>query len=225
MNVETISMDPRIARIHAGDYVKKVREHRDARAKAANIKARELNAEAKGMRITKTQQEKEDLELLSVYRTLARQHRIINLHKVLWAGGFKNQQPNFAIARADWKNVVFKVEDRAGTFSKEAWGPHNAVRYKIPYAPHGPDFYRSFPQRRDLGWSQLEALVPTIPVHLRPAGDLSDYAILWEAEWKKVAPKDPLLLKQIKDSDKFFVVLAQWDLTPLEQQVLEGRFS
>ncbi len=225
MNVETIQMDPRIARIHYSDYLKKVREARELRAEKANAEARELESKARKIRISLSQQEKEDLELLSAYRSLAAGQRIINLHKVLWAGGFKNQQPNFAIARADWRNVVLELEGATAHFKKEAWIQASAFRYRIPYAPHGPEFYQTYQQRIALGWTRLEAVVPTIPVHLRPAGNLADYAILWEAEWKKVAPKDPLLLKQIKDSDKFFVILAQWDLTPLEQQVLEGRFS
>lgn len=225
MNVETIQMDPRIARIHYSDYLKKVREARKLRAEKANAEARELESNARKIRISRPQQEKEDLELLSAYRSLAAGQRIINLHKVLWAGGFKNQQPNFAIARADWRNVVLELEHGTAHFKKEAWISQSTFRYRIPYAPHGPEFYKNYQQRHALGWTRLEAIVPTIPVHLRPAGNLADYAILWEAEWKKVAPKDPLLLKQIKDSDKFFVILAQWDLTPLEQQVLEGRFS
>lgn len=68
----------------------------------------------------------------------------------------------------------------------------------------------------------LRAVVPTIPSHLVPAGRLSNYHILWEAEWTPIAPKDPILVQHI-DGD-CYAVLAQWDLTEVERAVLSGRF-
>ena len=41
------------------------------------------------------------------------------------------------------------------------------------------------------------------------------------AEWQPRAPVDPILLSQVNAT--LFAVVAQWDLTPLEQRVLEGR--
>jgi hypothetical protein len=55
---------------------------------------------------------------------------------------------------------------------------------------------------------------------LRP-DDLTHYHILWEAEWTFRAPGDPILLSKINDT--MYAVVAQWDLTPLEQLVLESR--
>lgn len=72
-------------------------------------------------------------------------------------------------------------------------------------------------------WSHLRAVVPTIPPHLMPAGRLSNYHILWEAEWTPTAPKDPILLSRI-DGDAF-AVLAQWDLSEVERLVLQRRFK
>ena len=37
-----------------------------------------------------------------------------------------------------------------------------------------------------------------IPPHLMPVGKLSRYHILWEAEWKRIPPKDPILLQHIE---------------------------
>ena len=71
--------------------------------------------------------------------------------------------------------------------------------------------------------SSQRAVVPAIPVHLRPAGDLGEFFILFEAEWDKHAPPDPLLLKHI--GGHMYSVLAQWDLTDVEKAVLEGRFA
>ncbi|HEY0006208.1 MAG TPA: hypothetical protein VGB17_15620 [Pyrinomonadaceae bacterium] len=68
--------------------------------------------------------------------------------------------------------------------------------------------------------------VPEVPFHLRPNGDISNYFILWEvAEWRGLylsprAPADPLLLERI--AHPIYVVVAQWDLTELEQKLLEA---
>lgn len=228
MHVETIQMDPRIARIHHRDYVAKVRDNNKKRAKLANAKAKELRTEANRIHIPRSQQEKEDLELLSSYRMLARGERIINLHRVIWQAGLNiDNQPNFAIAGAHWEDCHFSFETGPvrAQFSMKEWLSSNGKkdRYVLPLVG-APEEFQTFESRKALGWSKLKAKVPRIPAHLTPAGDLSDYHILWEAEWQKVPPSDPLLLKRIPDSDKFFVILAQWDLTPLEQQVLEGRF-
>lgn len=69
----------------------------------------------------------------------------------------------------------------------------------------------------------LRAVVPAIPPHLKPAGRLERYHILWEAEWEPVAPKDPILLQHI--AGDAWAVLAQWDLTEVERMVLAGRFT
>jgi hypothetical protein len=49
--------------------------------------------------------------------------------------------------------------------------------------------------------------------------ELSNYHILWEADWED-APVDPILLKQIDGN--FFAVIAQWDLTNVERMVLRS---
>src|SRR5258708_4807132 len=44
---------------------------------------------------------------------------------------------------------------------------------------------------------EAEAIVPLVPVHLRPKRGLENYHILWEAEWTRVVPRDPMLLRRI----------------------------
>lgn len=66
-------------------------------------------------------------------------------------------------------------------------------------------------------------MVPSVPVWLRPEGHLSEYHILWEAEWEVAPPVDPILLKYV--SGPMYAVIAQWDLTPVERAVLEGRIT
>ena len=70
---------------------------------------------------------------------------------------------------------------------------------------------------------RYQTYVPTIPPHLLPKGNLyrGKYYILWEVEdWEEV-PRDPILLKRL--TKNLFAVLAQWDLTPLEQAIIRGR--
>lgn len=73
-------------------------------------------------------------------------------------------------------------------------------------------------------WRRGMALVPPIPLHLRPQRGLANYHILWEAEWKRIPPGDPMLLRRIGRSDMWLVVAA-WDLTPVEQAALATRIG
>lgn len=74
--------------------------------------------------------------------------------------------------------------------------------------------------------STYRAMVPTIPYHLRPADDeIGKYFIMWEVEkWEThvdpPAPADPFLLERI--AHPIYVVVAEWNLTPLEQKLLES---
>jgi len=67
-----------------------------------------------------------------------------------------------------------------------------------------------------------KALVPIIPVHLRPKRGLENYHILFEAEWEPVPPRDPYLLRRIGKADLWLVV-AHWDLTEIERAALSTR--
>ena len=63
----------------------------------------------------------------------------------------------------------------------------------------------------------MNALIPNVPPALRPAHALSNYHLLWEAEWRVAPgppPGDPALLKHI--GGDLYSVLAVWDLTPVE---------
>jgi len=77
------------------------------------------------------------------------------------------------------------------------------------------------PPRRS-GRSEHEALVPIIPIHLRPKRGLQNYHVLWEAEWQRVVPLDPYLLRRIGKADLWLVV-AHWDLTEVERAALATR--
>jgi hypothetical protein len=224
MNVETMSMDPRIARIHYKDYMAACREHRKQREVKRAERAHQIHQDLYKVRLERTQMEKEDQMLLKAYRELARGNRILDIDKTIDAAGLnKDRLPKLAVCRADaercWvntgQNPVVNFQSKRYARSK-----HEFVSLKMP---------SKFAELDDNRWRQsnnypalwnVTALVPTIPPTFRPE-NLADYHILWEAEWEKKAPVDPILLKHI--DGRFYTVVAQWDLTPLERSVLETR--
>jgi hypothetical protein len=71
-------------------------------------------------------------------------------------------------------------------------------------------------------WTDHKALVPIVPIFLRPKRGLQNYSILWEAEWRREPPRDPYLLRRIGKADLWLVV-AVWDLTEVERAALSTR--
>lgn len=177
----------------------------------------------------------EDDELLMrSYRAIAKGKRVLDLRETLRQGGLDEKfQPRLAIARADQPVVIFT---RLGGIERWGYTIDGRWRSRAPFADGraisvGTGIY---PQLDGQNWlptvpgrsqytSSLRAAVPPIPAQFRPAGSLSGFHILWEAEWQPVAPRDPILLKRI--GAHLFVVLAQWDLTDLERAVLGARLS
>lgn len=77
------------------------------------------------------------------------------------------------------------------------------------------------PPRKDT--ANAEAVVPLVPIHLRPKRALGNYHILWEAIWKRVPPVDPLLLRRI--GGDIWLVVAAWDLTEVERAAMATRMN
>jgi len=80
--------------------------------------------------------------------------------------------------------------------------------------------WRNAPQR--MTHSEHEAVLPIIPVHLRPQRGLENYHVLWEAQWQPLPPSDPYLLRRIGKADLWLVV-AHWELTEVEKAALATR--
>jgi len=234
MQVETVQMDPRIAAVHYKDYRKKVREHRAKRLAEANKKILVGGQEIRRGRVERTFIEQEDEVLMASYREMAKGQRILNVAHVMRAFGVdkdsKSRLPLLAIGQADWKHTWLRQHDNKIVFSSDSY-PHWDYRHN-KYKNGAIGFLSDVfpPELTNSEWRRTNnlpavqnkrALTPAIPAHLRPAGDLSGYHILWEAKWVHEAPPDPLLLKHV--SGHIYTVLAQWDLTPIEKMVLEGR--
>lgn len=232
MNVPTIQMEPKIARVHYQAYHRKVLEHRAERRRMIAEKGRELGKRISAAKVERNRLEQEDEELMRAYQAMAKGQRIINLPHVLKAAGAQPEThfPALAVARADWKQCYFRV-DGAAFFHEEEWidwrdrdratkGTHAKVLQFSQSTFPAETWNTNWRSSQKLPSYPIKAMVPSIPAHLRPA-DLENYFILWDAVWKKEPPHDPLLLKRA--SRWIYVVVAQWDLTPLEQSILEGR--
>ena len=235
MNVQTTQMDPRIAAIHYKDYRKKVRQHREQRIAAAKAQITDGNKLRRSAYADISLIEKEDTILMDCYREMAKGQRVLNLASVMASAGRNKQQlPVLSVAQANWKECFLTVQNpgQMAIFSADRWTSYSYAKKKwandavaIPSHTFGAELSNA-EWRKGQGHPALpvSALVPAIPLHLRPAGDLSEFHILWEAVWTPTkAPEDPLLLKHIRGF--MYTVLAQWDLTPIEQMVLEGRLT
>lgn len=165
-----------------------------------------------------------DREIRRAYREIAKGKVVIKaLESVAAAGVDEKGLPKLALLRADQSECYLMVngdtvrmaanETRARGWGKRV-GPEPFEWPKSSFHGAIETSYRG----------DYRAIVPMIPAHLRPRQALSDYHILWEAEWSRVVPKDPYLLRRIGKADLWLVVAA-WDLTEVERTVLQSRAS
>lgn len=167
----------------------------------------------------------EDVAAMRGFKALADGKELLDLDKAMAdAGVGADRMPRLAIARADQASVRFSPNRLAGggeftTDGRAYRGRGAAIRTVIPSG--------TFESKALADWGdahRLRAHLPTIPPEHRPAPEhLKHYHVLWEAVWKPQPPVDPFLLRHLAGS--LYVVLAQWDLTPLEQAVLRGRIQ
>jgi hypothetical protein len=152
--------------------------------------------------------DKQDWEIERIYRAIAHGKTVISVADAIVAAGIDSEgRPRLAFARADWPECRCQRVIDELYFDKPRSG--TASKFRIPwlgmrYAP------------------QLAANIPRIPPHFRPkVGVLGKYFLLWEADWRAQPPSDPMLLRRVgKDA---WIVLAAWDLTEVEMNVLRAH--
>lgn len=151
-----------------------------------------------------------DRVVMMGYKAMAKGRAIIDLVQAMAAGGLDKQgRPKLAVGRASWEWIEYRCYFNGDVhFSRRPWS--NYPDYIIP-----PGTFNADSIDRKKSW---QAMVPAIPPSIRPASNLDQYHILWEAEWQVVPPRDPLLLRKLNGN--LYVVLAVWDLTELERAVL-----
>lgn len=160
-----------------------------------------------------------DDEIRRTYQRIAQGKTVIKaLESIVAAGLGSDCLPKLAIVRADMTRCQFRSTHRGGGEMRDpgaSSGNAGKNRNRRFVFQDG-----SFP-----GVSQqwgAEAIVPNIPINLRPKRGLQNYHILFEAEWSKKIPIDPILLRRMGKGDLWLVVAA-WDLTEVERAALAAR--
>ncbi len=165
-----------------------------------------------------------DHEVRRVYQLIAQGRMVIKALESVKAAGLNDQKlPKLAIVRADAAICHFRgFRDGSAVFHDPSarvsfWSSHEGESRSrvIRYAAG------SFPGV-EANRYQNEAIVPLIPIDKRPKRGLANYHILWEAEWTRRVPVDPMLLRRIGRGDMWLVVAA-WDLTEVERAALSAR--
>lgn len=159
-----------------------------------------------------------DWEVQRTYQLIAQGKVIIKaLESIRNAGTGDDNLPRLAIVRADAHQCHLEYHhDGSATmsFKDSRWSERAGIRQRVDFGAN------SFPRIRQ--GVHAEALAPMIPLHLRPKRGLENYHILFEAEWRRVVPKDPMLLRRIGKGD-LWLVCAHWDLTEVERAALTAR--
>ena len=173
-----------------------------------------------------------DHECMRAYQLLAQGRLVIKAIESVKLAGIKTEGadagfPKLALCRADAPSCKISLlqdgsaDMHAGDVERRSRGWRRgggSIQSRNCFVfPAG-----TFPApRMDRRW-RGEALVPTPPVHLRPKRGLANYHVLWEAEWTRIVPHDPMLLRRIGRSD-LWAVVAMWELTEVERAVLSTR--
>ena len=162
-----------------------------------------------------------DHEIQRAYQLIAQGRMVIRaVQSIINAGLNEDGWPKLAIANALHKNVTCEMErDGRTVFHKGGWGGERDRRNTFRIA--AGVLRRTVPMR-DFRES-AQALVPLVPIHLRPKRGLANYHVLWEAVWKRVPPRDPMLLRRI--GGDMWLVVAAWDLTEVERAAMASRVS
>jgi len=175
-----------------------------------------------------------DDEIRRAYQAIAQGKMVIRALESVKAAGVYTSGPNanlprLAICRADAISCTLISEANGSAVmhandttprSVRRWAGSTEVMQSRSVIRFPAD---SFARSRERRW-RAEALVPTPPLHLRPRRGLANYHVLWEAEWTKVVPHDPMLLRRIGRAD-IWIVVAAWDLTPVEKAALATRIT
>ena len=166
-----------------------------------------------------------DDEVRRAYQLIAQGRMVIRaLESIRAAGLDKTGLPKLAITRATAERCWVEVwADGRAQFREVRFLGHTETRKRISL-PAGtfssvPPFTQKWQSTHD-----GSAIVPLVPVHLRPKRGLANYHILWEAEWSPEPPMDPMLVRRIGKGDMWLVVAA-WDLTEVERAALATRLN
>lgn len=149
-----------------------------------------------------------DDEIRRTYQLIAQGRVVIRALESIKAAGLHTigpyaSLPKLAICRADGEFVSLHMSDDGGARMERNWTGHTrGCKFDFPANTFTP-------MRRPFDVAYRKAALPPIPLHLRPKRAIENYHVLWEAEWKKLPPRDPLLQRRIRH-----VLRAQDDRLP-----------
>ena len=153
----------------------------------------------------KVHQRPEDEEIKRTDKFISQGKTVIRaLESIKIAGLDAHGLPKLAIGQATAEWILCHMQTNGScTFTQKRWSKWNS---KEPITlPAG-----TFPNRQTSksNWEAARAMVPIIPLQHRPQRALENYHILWEAEWERIPPKDPYLLKRLGKGDLWLVLAA-----------------
>lgn len=165
------------------------------------------------------------------YAELAKGHTLIDIKTALQLAGLdEKNRPKLAIVQAGQKWCYLHRSHSASS------GRYSHFRNEQPNQKNGvvnlppdvwpaltgawrDDTHKEWMPARFERW--LGAVAPIVPPRFLPRDSLSNYFIIFEPVWQKVPSPDPILCKRLNATT--FAAVAQWDLTPVELMVLQGR--
>ncbi len=172
----------------------------------------------------------DDLAIMKAYKAIAEGQVLIQAHESIRQAGWDMDQgrPVLAICRAH-KPMCYLDQ----TIRRH--GPDKGAA-TLTFREHGGWSPSQYDGKRNLQQIEVgadltpewlkdcrgKAVVPLVPLNLRPKRGLHLYHILWEADWQNV-PIDPMLIRKL--SGDLWMVVAAWDLTDVERAVIADRLS
>lgn len=157
-----------------------------------------------------------DAEIERTYKLLAQGRTVIQAFESIRQAGLNGDGlPKLAICRADAKECYWRPEHNKGVFLADTSWPRGNIasskRLSVPWPGMSSNHNggRSF--------------LPLIPIHLRPKRGMANYHVLWEAEWTRIPPRDPYLLRRL--GGDMWLVVAAWDLTEVERAAMATRLA
>lgn len=155
---------------------------------------------------------KDDVAIAAIYKRIAQGKLVVRALASITAAGINPAgQPKLAIARADEREIDCTIWNDTCRFEPRMGYTRSRDRnFQVPV----PGLRSTTPDCR--------AVVPLIPVHLRPRKAIEKYHVLWEADWNQY-PVDPYLLRRF--GEDAWLVVAAWDLTPVERAVMSSKLN
>lgn len=167
-----------------------------------------------------------DWEIQRTYQLLSKGKLVIKaLESIVKAGVDSAGLPKLAISSATAKACFLSRHVNGGVTmaSSDNWRAKSKYSWPVSTFTFPPEtFPWAWDRKSRTHRSDHKAMLPIIPVYLRPKRGLPNYHILWEAEWRPIPPRDPYLLRRIGKADLWLVV-AHWDLTEVERAALSTR--